>query len=116
MGLLENLPWRISLWTKHTVSATVWWMRASGSQQGGKQQPDVIDFVPKQELERAQREIEKQQREIERLQRENQRLRKELEAALRASKRQAAPHFRGEPKADPQRPGRKSGSHYGQQT
>src|SRR5438552_426226 len=90
-------------------------MRASGGQQGGKQQPDVIEFVPKQELERAQREIEKQQREIERLQQEIQRLRKELEAALRASKRQAAPHSRGEPKADPQRPGRKSGSHSGQQ-
>ena len=90
-------------------------MRASGGQQGGKQQPDVIEFVPKQELERAQREIEKQQREIERLQQEIQRLRKELEAALRASKRQAAPHSRGEPKADPQRPGRKSGSDYGQQ-
>src|SRR5438552_18801677 len=25
-------------------------MRASGGQQGGKQQPDVIEFVPKQEL------------------------------------------------------------------
>src|SRR5205814_631453 len=81
----------------------------------GQTAPDVIEFVPKQELERAQREIEKQQREIERLQQEIQRLRKELEAALRASKRQAAPHSRGEPKADPQRPGRKSGSHYGQQ-
>ena len=53
-------------------------MRASGGQPGGKQQPDVIEFVPKQELERAQREIEKQQREIERLRQENQRLQKEL--------------------------------------
>src|SRR5439155_26793492 len=37
-----------------------------------------------------------------------------LEAALRANKRQAAPHSRGETKADPQRPGRKPGREYGQ--
>lgn len=84
-------------------------MRASGSQQERREQPDVIEFVRKEELDQAQQQIEKQQREIERLQRENDRLRKDLEAALRAAKRQAAPHSRGKPKANPKRPGRKPG-------
>jgi transposase len=91
-------------------------MKAFGGQPQRREQPDVIEFVPKPELERAQQQIEKQQREIERLQRENDRLRKELEAALRASKRQAAPHSRGQLKANPKRPGRKPGSDYGQHT
>src|SRR5262249_9682745 len=51
--------------------------------------------------------------EAERLKQETERLRRELEAALRASKRQAAPHSRGTPKANPQRPGRKPGRRYG---
>src|SRR6059058_6617065 len=106
-------------------------MKASG--RGGpadeREQREVVELVPKPELDRAQRQIERLQKENERRKRESERLkqesdrlrqeierlRKELEAALRASKRQAAPHSRGEPKADPQRPGRKSGSHYGQQ-
>ena len=66
-------------------------------------------------MERAQQQIEKQLREIERLQQENDRLRKELEAALRAGKRQAAPHSRGRLKAHPKRPGRKPGRDYGKQ-
>jgi transposase len=101
-----------------------------------------IEFVPKRELDEAQREIERLrkeneqlerdreqlQRDHERLQREreqldrdrkqlereNERLQRELDAALRASKRQAAPHSRGTPKATPKRPGRKPGAHYGQ--
>src|SRR5438874_5265383 len=89
-------------------------MRPVGRPAADKQ-PESIEFVPKRELDRAQRENERLRKEIERLKQETERLRKELEAALRASKRQAAPHSRGEPKADPQRPGRKSGSHYGQQ-
>jgi transposase len=40
-------------------------------------------------------------------------LEQKLEAALRAGKRQAAPFSRGLPKADPKRPGRKSGDDYG---
>ncbi len=36
-----------------------------------------------------------------------------LEALARAGKRQAAPFSKGPPKADPKRPGRKSGDHYG---
>jgi transposase len=75
--------------------------------------PESIEFVPKRELDRAHRENEKLRKEIERLKQETERLRRELEVALRASKRQAAPHSRGTPKANPQRPGRKPGRHYG---
>lgn len=57
---------------------------------------DAIEFVPKQEWDRAQQQIEKQQREIKRLQQEIEHLRKELDVALRAGKRQAAPHSRAE--------------------
>ncbi len=83
---------------------------------------EVVEFVPRQELDRAeqkieqqQQEIQRQQREIERLKRESERLRRELEAALRAGKRQAAPHSRGEPNSNPKRPGRKPGRNYGRQ-
>src|SRR5216683_2738986 len=89
-------------------------MRASGSQQKRGEQPDAIEFVPKQEWDRAQQQIEKQQREIRWLQQEVEHLRKELDAALRAGKRQAAPHSRGAPKTHPKRPGRKPGRDYGQ--
>jgi transposase len=89
-------------------------MRLSGDQQERGRQPDPIEFVPKQELDRAEQQIERQHREIERLKRENKRLRKALEAALRASKRQAAPHSRGKPETNPKRPGRKPGRKYGQ--
>jgi transposase len=58
--------------------------------------------------------------EMARLRRENQelkaeveRLRRLLEEALRASKRQAAPFLRRNPKAHGQNPGRKAGSKYG---
>src|SRR5262249_4329608 len=80
----------------------------------GEQEPP-IEFVPKQELEKAQQQVEQQRRKIERLQQEIERLRKELEAALRAGKRQAAPHSRGKCKAHPKRPGRKPGRNYGRQ-
>ena len=77
------------------------------------QEPESIEFVPKWDLERAQQEIDRLRKENERLERETERLRRELEAALRASKRQAAPHSRGNPKANPKRPGRKPGRRYG---
>ena len=94
-----------------------------------EQQPESIEFVPKQELDGAQRELDRAQQEVERLRkererlekenerlkRERERLRRELEAALRASRRQAAPHSRGDPKGDPRRPGRKPGRGYGRQ-
>jgi len=76
---------------------------------------DSIEFVPKRELERAQQENERLLKEIARMKQETERLRRELEAALRASKRQAAPHSRGTPKANPKRPGRKPGPDYGRQ-
>jgi transposase len=90
---------------------------------GRDEQPEIIDLVPKRELDRAQREIERLRNESERLQKENERLkqeterlRRELEAALRASKRQAAPHSRGEPASNPKQPGRKLGRAYGRQS
>jgi transposase len=84
-------------------------------QPAADRQPERIEFVPKRDLDRAQQEIDRLRKENERLQQEAERLRRELEAALRASKRQAAPHSRGNPKADPQRPGRKPGRRYGRQ-
>lgn len=84
--------------------------------------PRAIEFVPKQELDRAREQIERLQKQKDRLERERdgleeeiERLRSELEAALRASKRQAAPHSRGKPKCCPKRPGRKPGRDYGRQ-
>lgn len=77
--------------------------------------PESIEFVPKRELDRAQQENERLHKEIDRLKQETERLRRELEAALRASKRQAAPHARGTPKSNPKRPGRKPGRGYGRQ-
>ena len=89
-------------------------MKASGRPERSDQ-PESIEFVPKRELERAQQENEKLRKEIDRLKRESERLRRELESALRASKRQAAPHSRGEAKSNPKRPGRKPGRGYGRQ-
>jgi hypothetical protein len=45
------------------------------------EQSEVIEWAPKEELERAQRQIERQQREMERLKQQIEHLRKELEAA-----------------------------------
>src|SRR3984893_4095128 len=63
----------------------------------------------------AEKERDRLRTEIEHLKQERERLRRELEAALRATKRQAAPHSRGRRKANPKRPGRKSGGRYGRQ-
>ena len=89
-------------------------MRPFGRPAADKQ-PESIEFVPKRELDRAQQENDRLRKENERLKQETERLRRELEAALRASKRQAAPHSRGSPKANPKRPGRKPGRRYGRQ-
>jgi transposase len=67
----------------------------------------------RQQLQRALEENERPKREHERLKQEIERLRRQLEEALRAAKGQAAPYSRGEPKADPKRPGRKAGEKYG---
>lgn len=57
--------------------------------------------------------IARLERQIEHLKEENERLRRALEEALRAAKRQAAPHSRGAPQEHPKRPGRKRGPCYG---
>src|SRR5579864_2345792 len=96
-------------------------MRPVGRPAADKQS-ESLEFVPKRDLDRAQQELKRLRRQSERLQKDNERLkqeterlRRELEAALRASKRQAAPHSRGRPKANPKRPGRKPGRSYGRQ-
>ena len=53
------------------------------------------------------------QRRVHDLQAENERLRRQLDAALRAGKRQAAPFSKGQPKPTPRKPGRKPGKDYG---
>jgi transposase len=63
------------------------------------------------ELERRIESLEKQ---LERALAEIERLRKQLEEALRANKRSAAPFSKGDPKPDPKPPGRKPGAAYGQ--
>jgi transposase len=52
------------------------------------------------------------QRRVHDLQAEIERLRRQLDAALRAGKRQAAPFAKGQPAAQPKKPGRKPGKDY----
>jgi len=66
--------------------------------------PSVEELIKENHSLREQ--LNKAQAEIERL-------RKALEEALRSLKRQAAPFSKGQPKSNPKRPGRKSGSDYG---
>jgi len=73
-----------------------------------------------QEIEKLRREIaelrsdqERLEKEKERLRQERDHLKEELELARRAGKRQAAPFSKGEPEANPKRPGRKGGANYG---
>ena len=56
---------------------------------------------------------ERLERERDHLRDENERLKRQLDDAQRAAKRQAAPFARGVRKANPERPGRKSGAGYG---
>ena len=74
-----------------------------GKQSSGN--PSVEELI--KENQSLQEQLNKAQAEIERL-------RKALEEALRSLKRQAAPFSKGQPKSNPKRPGRKSGSEYGQ--
>ena len=53
------------------------------------------------------------QRRVHDLLAENERLRRQLDAALRAGKRQAGPFAKGQPAAQPRKPGRKPGRDYG---
>jgi len=67
-----------------------------------------------EEGEQLRQERERLRREQERLREENDKLKRQLEEAQRANKRQAAPFSRGTRKPNPQTPGRKTGSAYGQ--
>ena len=91
-------------------------MRASGAVEPGKRLRELEQEIERlrQDKERLQEQLEQWRRKAERLEQENKRLEKELEAARRSIKRQAAPFSKGEPKADPKRPGRKAGAAYGQ--
>jgi len=60
-----------------------------------------------------ERKLAEREREIRQLLRRIERLERKNEALSRASKRQAAPFSRGEPKADPAKRGRKRGRQYG---
>jgi transposase len=53
------------------------------------------------------------QRRLSDLQSENERLRSQLDEAIRAAKRQAAPFAKGQPTDQPKKPGRKPGQDYG---
>jgi transposase len=53
------------------------------------------------------------QRRVHDLQAEIERLRRQLDEAIRAGKRQAAPFAKGQPKLHPRKPGRKPGKDYG---
>ena len=61
-----------------------------------------------------QRHVEQARFKNQRLKKRIERLEQELEKARRAVHRQAAPFSKGEPKAEPKTPGRKSGSEYGE--
>ena len=65
-------------------------------------------------VEELLKENQRLREQLKKAQAETERLRKRLEEALRSLKRQAAPFSKGQPKSNPQRPGRKSGSSYGQ--
>jgi len=68
----------------------------------------------KRTVEELTKEVQSLREQLKKAQAENDRLRKLLEEALRSLKRQAAPFSKGKPKSNPKRPGRKSGSDYGQ--
>src|SRR5664279_915979 len=67
----------------------------------------------REERDQAGRRNEQLEKENRQLQEEIKRLRKDLEAAQRATRRQAAPFSRGFPKSQPKTPGRKSGAAHG---
>ena len=85
-------------------------MNRQGRTRAGKAEPEdigeAVEFVRREELETAREEIE-------RLRQENERLLRELETARRGQKRQTAPFSKGEPKTEPRKAGRKSGTAHG---
>ncbi len=72
------------------------------------------EFSSNPTVEELLKENQSLREQLKKAQAETERLRKLLEEALRSLKRQAAPFSKGEPKSNPNRPGRKSGSDYGQ--
>jgi transposase len=64
-------------------------------------------------IEQLEEDLRRSEAERQRLRRENEKLKEELDAARRASARQAAPFSRGTRVAEPRRPGRKPGAAYG---
>src|SRR5213593_4181880 len=113
-GARESLLRRNS-WTKVSPSVTVDWMRGPElPQREPKDSDETIDFVRKQELDRALERVERLQKENERLRQRIRKLEQELEAARRREHRSAAPYSRGRRKEKPQRNGRKPGKQYGQ--
>lgn len=72
----------------------------------------IIDEQRRQ-IERLREDLRRSEAERQRLRRENEKLKEDLEAARRASARQAAPFSRGTRVAKPRRPGRKSGAAHG---
>ena len=79
-----------------------------------KDSDQTIDFVRKQELDRALERLKRLQNENERLRQRIRKLEQELEAARRREHRSTAPFSRGRRKQKPQRNGRKPGKQYGQ--
>ena len=67
----------------------------------------------RRENEQLRQQREQLEQERDRLRQDNEKLKRQLEQALRANKRQAAPFSRGKRKENPRRPGRKSGTAYG---
>jgi len=61
-----------------------------------------------------QRQVEQGRLKNKRLKKRLERLEQDLEKARGAIRRQAAPFSKGEPKAEPKRPGRKGGSDFGE--
>jgi transposase len=87
--------------------------RWRGVRQENEQLRKEIEQLRRREKQWEQREKQLAQ-ERERLREENEKLKRQLEEAQRANKRQAAPFSRGRRKPNPQPPGRKSGTAYGQ--
>jgi transposase len=73
---------------------------------------EIID-EQRREIEHLREDLRRSEAERQRLRRENEKLKDELDAARRASARQAAPFSRGITVAEPKRPGRKRGAAYG---
>src|SRR6266852_4352389 len=67
-----------------------------------------------QENRQLQRHVEQARFKNKRLQKRLKKMEQDLQKARRAVHRQAAPFSKGEPKAEPQKPGRKAGNGYGE--